>query len=481
MVRSCGDHGGTCPPTSANVDIDFGAGRKRRSLSLLLCLDKLVSYVIAHGGSTYYLGGFLRHLTPAVKSVTVMMSVSACVSESILAVVLKDDRLPLILPEVDRITEAELDFLAKVPTSVWNVLAGVAGGSGPKLRHDCIAGAVTSAGFVHGHLREARKGPWALLKGDWRANLRHLARQPEPVGDEVLYKIHKLMQFGLEDLCMDGLEKLSRCSWTTMAEEQGHVAASSLLKLHKQYGIQTLQCRAMVCQARPLFAENPIHKKIDAKSKQKEALTSKQTNRITGRHLFLRGLHREADRMLSDGRSMPSDMRNTIFMKHGGRWNNLHPEKKAKFDDQVEHARDEAEAAARDKVQKLDEEIEELRQQLAKDRPDERPLRMSDCRFSQEDLVEMEALGETAEFSAANVAIRRDEAARKLQPPHPSVGKALASIDISMPKEKSKVPDGSSTTTPTRPMVRRSRCSCAMHGRARWASKMDFLFQDGLL
>ena len=237
------------------------------------------------------------------------------------------------------------------------------------------------------------------------------------------------------------LKKLSRCSWTTMAEEQGHVAASSLLKLHKQYGIQTLQCRAMVCQARPLFAENPIHKKIDAKSKQKEALTSKQTNRITGRHLFLRGLHREADRMLSDGRSMPSDMRNTIFMKHGGRWNNLHPEKKAKFDDQVEHARDEAEAAARDKVQKLDEEIEELRQQLAKDRPDERPLRMSDCRFSHEDLVEMEALGETAEFSAANVAIRRDEAARKLQPPHPSVGKALASIDISMPKEKSKVPD----------------------------------------
>ena len=34
IVRSCGDHDGTCPPKSANVGIDFGAGRKRRPFAI---------------------------------------------------------------------------------------------------------------------------------------------------------------------------------------------------------------------------------------------------------------------------------------------------------------------------------------------------------------------------------------------------------------------------------------------------------------
>ena len=66
---------------------------------------------------------------------------------------------------------------------------------------------------------------------------------------------------------------------------------------------------------------------------------------------------------------------------------------------------------------------------------------MSGCRLSDEDMVDMEALGKGEEFSLNNVARLREEAARLLQPPPPSAGRALASIDVFLPPKKAATPE----------------------------------------
>ena len=72
-----------------------------------------------------------------------------------------------------------------------------------------------------------------------------MLQEVEPI-DQTSWKFWRLLKLGYSrDKLLEGLSVLSRGSWSTSVTEQGHAAASGLLKLHRMYGDRTVQDRAL--------------------------------------------------------------------------------------------------------------------------------------------------------------------------------------------------------------------------------------------
>jgi hypothetical protein len=202
--------------------------------------------------------------------------------------IMRDDRIPLQLAAIDATMSEQMDRIASEPMSTWELVGTIAGEPAARMRSLAISAGLTSAVYINGHLREARRGPWALLAGNRRLNVEMLAAGAPPE-DEVMFKMYEMVRLGMGvDLVLEGLDAMSRCSWSTLPEEQGHVSASSLMKLHRQYGVATLQCRSMILQCRPLFAACPWQRKIDIKRRHMAKLSRTQHSRLKGRHVYVR-------------------------------------------------------------------------------------------------------------------------------------------------------------------------------------------------
>lgn len=277
--------------------VTMGKASRKLLLSLSLGLEHLVSYIKGAGESQYVIGGFSKHKSPEVMTMTCLIAMGSRVADTALAMTMIDDRLPLVLPAIQQAIVDELSNIVATPALVWESLGELSGRPAAKLRSDTLMAAVTSAGYIHGQMRPAQRGVWSLLPGHRRANLQRLAAGDPPTDDVVLWKIFEMMRLGMsEDTALDGLQLLSRCSWFTTAEEQGHVAASSLMKLHREYGTATLQCRSMMIQARSMFAESKDERKLKALRGRLAKVKKHNVNYITGRQVFLRHLNYEVQK-----------------------------------------------------------------------------------------------------------------------------------------------------------------------------------------
>ena len=97
----------------------------------------------------------MRHLTVGVKGLSTLIAVAACVSESCLRLVLKEDRVPVILEQLDGMMLREMQFLAKVPMSIWRILGPLAGCSDVQLRNEALGVVLRSIGYLRGYLQTA--------------------------------------------------------------------------------------------------------------------------------------------------------------------------------------------------------------------------------------------------------------------------------------------------------------------------------------
>ena len=97
----------------------MGTSSKQLLLSVCLGLEDLVRYIKAQGESQFFIGGFFKHWVGEVKVLTSIVAMSSRVSDRILKLVMKDDRLPMVLPEIDRAMVEELRALVAVPECVW--------------------------------------------------------------------------------------------------------------------------------------------------------------------------------------------------------------------------------------------------------------------------------------------------------------------------------------------------------------------------
>ena len=72
----------------------------RSLFSLFLGLEDVVRFSLSEGSSSYYIGGVLRNLTADVRRLLAVVGLSSPVSNAALSLLLKDDRLPHVLPDV---------------------------------------------------------------------------------------------------------------------------------------------------------------------------------------------------------------------------------------------------------------------------------------------------------------------------------------------------------------------------------------------
>lgn len=419
--------------------LSLGSCCRSVMLSLFLGLESLVQFVLDAGESRFHLGGFCDNLTAQVREFICVVSVSSRVPDSVLAVLVRDDRVPLVLQEIDAEIDLELTWVASLPDEVWRQLGCVAAQAGPSLRSACLAAALTAAGYVQGKLRPARQGVWRLLSGDRQANLAELAIGDPPEQDELLYKIYEIMRLGFGvDKVLEGLQALSKVSWTTLVVEQGHASASGLMKVHKEYGMATLKARSMLLQFRPLLAQSAEERKLKAAQSMFSALGRKQFNRFKGRHLFLRELNYTCHKRVSQGRRVPTDCHKRFFKKHSKQWASLRPSMKEDFERRAVFARLEAEQEVKERRQELAFSIQRLRQSL--NGPSEelggKVLRVSDARLSDSERMELERLFNSEAFAARHAEDWRRADEQPFVAPSGAVQVALESVELPFQREK---------------------------------------------
>jgi hypothetical protein len=84
-------------------------------------------------------------------------------------------------------------------------------------------------------------------------NLLEFAEGPRPTSQGCSEKIWDLMQAKFDvELILEGLEMLSRVSWSSKRVEEGHVVGSRLNQLHKKFGETAMVTRAQLGQLRAL-------------------------------------------------------------------------------------------------------------------------------------------------------------------------------------------------------------------------------------
>ncbi|CAE8616190.1 unnamed protein product, partial [Polarella glacialis] len=266
-------------------------GRSCRVLlaSMVLGLEALVADILASPGqSNYYMSGFQR-LRGKTKQMVAIAGTSSFVSDTVLASLLEDDRLPLMLGRLEQEIHEELHFVNNISDGVWQVLAGAVDYPGP-LRTDAINAATVSAGFIQKGLSQAREPPRLLCVGDLDANPDQLISGSVPQ-EETTWKIYELARLGFNRaLLKDGLKLMGQAGWSSTTTEQAHVTASGVMKQHHEYGQQTMRARSALLQTRPVLLPDPEVVKMSVLQRRLENLQKKNPAKINGRHIYFKDL-----------------------------------------------------------------------------------------------------------------------------------------------------------------------------------------------
>ena len=116
--------------------------------SLTLGLRSLVNDIIASGRySTYYIGGF-GNLNDDVIRLCLRVAASGHVSDTILCMVLEDDRLPKLMDDILEEIDAEVNYVTSLSDGVLSILGSVAGLAVRPLRDELIHAAAVQAWYL---------------------------------------------------------------------------------------------------------------------------------------------------------------------------------------------------------------------------------------------------------------------------------------------------------------------------------------------
>ena len=163
-----------------------------------------------------------------------------------------DDRLAMIVEDMETDMRGELTWLSNIDSRAWDLFGCVAGSglSGQVLRTRCLeAASVASAYASRKAFAAAREMPWCLAKGCISSNLSRLAAQSEPPSDAVAAKIWSLLLIGYNRTDLErAISLLGHIRWSTKVTEQAHGSAAAVHKAHRMYSNNVLARRALLHQ-----------------------------------------------------------------------------------------------------------------------------------------------------------------------------------------------------------------------------------------
>lgn len=403
--------------------------------SLLVGLDELVA--IARADSTvsdFHLHGYTK-CNKAVRRYVGVAAGAAYPVEAFLIEAMTDDRLIRRLPEVQGALVSELEYLENLGPYVWQRLASIVPDtSAPEQQTWVLLAAHTAAAFTFRRvLWPAGAYPWSLCQGDIDSNLAHLAESTAEVMDPTAAKIKALLGLGYNrGLLKDGLTLLREVPFSTQAVEQSHGSIATIHRMHATLGGSSIASRAMLHQARHLFAPSP-KALLDSKGQQRrEKLQRALPRPVTAKNVFFQDLWMEVKAgAASSGGSAPSS--STVLSQSHRLWSLLEPKARLAYEQRAM----EQTAVRRQKIveetQCQDAAAELQRQRAAEEaRADGLVNHSSSCRFRAEDFQQMQAALQSSQFHRKNVVALRRKALEPPGVPSPGEVASLESMEGAM-------------------------------------------------
>ena len=161
----------------------------------------------------------------------------------------------------------------------------------------------------------------ALLAGD------------EPA-EEVASCIWRLGKAGYsKDELVDGIKMLGKLPWSQVSTEQGHSAASVVMKRHRMLGQEMMQCRSLLSQMRCLFAELPEVRKLNHLRSSLVRLQARRGS-IGGRQTYVQELLEVARGLRHTGQDSCHELHiaQEVFARHGVRWKAMTREQQTAYE-----------------------------------------------------------------------------------------------------------------------------------------------------
>lgn len=410
-----------------------GVGASSRALlGCLLCgMESLVSDIMKDPDlSKYHIRGFTR-LSPRAKKMMVLVSCCGRVSEHFVEAVLQDDRLPMRIAAIDEQMSKDVRSVQAIPDPVYVLFSGLCGSTAPALRDEVAEMTLTQAGYIQARLREVRLPPWSLVGGDVSAKLQRFRDGPPPT-EQTSLKLFKLLRMGVsEPLLMQGIQMLSECPWTTKLVEQPHASVKSLMSAHSMYGVDTMMARAMIMQSRPLFTRDSDETKTKTIRLRVARLRSRQPQRITGRHVYLRSLSVTAALQRKHGKTNTKGVHVKLVRDNMKMWGQLTEMEKRHYDELAVALRCERQTGISGKIRCLMAEVKKLEERFHRRHAGaETSWRMGLCRLSLVEKAAFDELYYSDRFSREAVVASRAAAVAEVGPPCDAEIKLLESMPI---------------------------------------------------
>jgi hypothetical protein len=301
----------------------------------ILGLDSLFVYCLDDGVDTTWIHGFDRlRLKPHRKKFAAIAALGAAPSIRVIRALEQDDRVPMRVPELRQLMILEIERIASLRMSTWEMFAKVSEMEAWALRNDVMKSMCTSCAYMETNLfREASSSPWDLCQGDVDSNLRNLKANDDPPTERTKYKVWRMLRRG-DNFYMvrEGVLLLRNAAWSLKGAEEAHASATLMKKFHKQYSQFMLISRALLHHGRPLVRGERNNLALARIDRKLDALEKRQPEHLAGRQLFFHELARAAkERAALVSQELPKGQTGRILARRGILWRMLDEEEQAAY------------------------------------------------------------------------------------------------------------------------------------------------------
>ena len=186
-----------------------------------------------------------------------------------------------------------------------------------------------------------------------------------------------------------GIRLLADAPWGAAAVEEGHASTSMMLRKHA-YEERTLRTRAVVAQARPLFAKHRLQKKSGVLRARIARLRRKQPHQAKGRHMCIKSMLDLGARRRRDGIYTDRHVGQKIVRAANKVWLDAPAAVKQRYDaERAKHCKKKRQPIAAS-ISKLAASLQVLAERAEETKASEGPLRMSSCCFSISELRKLD-------------------------------------------------------------------------------------------
>ena len=396
--------------------ISTGPSCKHMMLSLITGLHSVVDFILKEKAENpTWLKGFKR-LTGQVKRMMAVTATTCHVSESVLAFVLEDDRVALNLDKIDALIMQGIEKVKETPNTLVIAVGQVAELSMTEMRDDMTQSALTQVAYMRMNLREARVLPWTVCRGDVRANLLALQAGPRPA-EPTSQKIYDLLHMGASlDEVEKGVGLLAQEPWATKSVEDGHSAASTIMRMHKKLSREVMQARSYVRLAAVLFRKNIHEIKLDNAIKKLNTLRRKNVAKISGKHAYCSQLHTQMmESYGNEGKRVRKKISKTVIKNHGKAYNKLSAHRKQQLEIDASHMREDRSQLKAEKIEACKRVIQGLRAKRSEQLVKGSSLTTMDkCRFSEALIADYDEFFRAEQWTKSYVQELRESSLKQL-------------------------------------------------------------------